>query len=1031
MLENRQPGKLAVILHADIAGSTALVQQDEHLAHQRIQDTFRRFSDFITRYHGRVRELRGDALLAEFERASDSVSATLAFQASQAEYTTQFDDNILPRVRVGIAMGEVIIADDTITGEGVVLAQRVEQLADPGGVCITGAIHEALPRRMPFDQDDLGEQEVKGFDELVRVYAVRLRQNAELPVPTVASEIKRTSAVQWVMAAAVVVLICGGGILAWLQPWKPDFEPASVEQMSFPLPDDPSIAVLPFENYSDDPKMEFFANGLTEDLTTAFSRSPWLFVIARNSAATYKDKPVNVKQIAEDLGIQYVLEGSVQKAGNDLRITTQLVDALSGKHLWAGRFDRPASDIFAVQDEITKRVLTELQVELTMGDSARVRSHGTENLDAWLLQLEGYSEMNKWTRDSLIRARELYAAAFESDPNWAWPLAGTAITHWFDAKQGWSESREESIRLGFESAERAIGIDPNGALGLNALANMYFLTNQPEQGTEFARKAIKLAPNDFSMVAGMAMRIKDYGQEKEAIVLFEHATRLSPKHPWWVPFGYGLALHLVGRKEEAVETYKQAIGLGAQNARTYARLASVYVDMGRMDDARAAIKEGLRLEPNYTAGHYTKAYPMHDPKRDAWYKNLLVQAGLPEHPPFKLPDKPSIAVLPFTNMSGDPDQEYFADGMTDDLITDISKISGLFVVSRNSSFAYKGQSPDVRKVSEELSVRYVLEGSVRRAGANVRINAQLIDATTGGHIWAERFDGNMADVFTIQDEVNRKIVSALAVNLTQNDRERLDQKRTSSPDAYDMLLRGLELFQRFTPEDNAEARDFFKKAAALDPSYARAYANLSWSHTGDVNMNWTKNHDESIKLGEEYAKQALALDDSIPQIHLSLSALYLAQRQHDAAVTEARKTLDLHPNYADGYAVLAFVSLHAGELEVALTSIHAAKRLNPKYTYIYLFLEGHIHLLMRQYEQAISLLQEAAERNPVFDRTHVLLAAAYGQLDKLEDAEWAVTEALFINPEISIANEQRNANYKRPEHLELYLDGLRKAGLPE
>jgi tetratricopeptide (TPR) repeat protein len=184
-------------------------------------------------------------------------------------------------------------------------------------------------------------------------------------------------------------------------------------------------------------------------------------------------------------------------------------------------------------------------------------------------------------------------------------------------------------------------------------------------------------------------------------------------------------------------------------------------------------------------------------------------------------------------------------------------------------------------------------------------------------------------------------------------------------------------------------------------------------------------------LGQQYAKQALALDDRIPQIHLSLSALYLAQRQHDAAVTEARKTLDLHPNYADGYTVLAFVSLHARELEVALPSIHAAKRLNPRCTYIYLFLEGHIHFLMGQYEQAISLLLEAAERNPVFDRTHLLLAAAYGQLGKLEDADWAATEALFVNPEISIADEQRNANYKRPEHLELYLDGLRKAGLSE
>ncbi|MEE8633295.1 MAG: hypothetical protein V3S93_02355, partial [Methyloceanibacter sp.] len=510
-----------------------------------------------------------------------------------------------------------------------VLAQRVEQLAEPVGVCITGAIHEALPQRMPFDQENLGEQLVKGFDEPVRVYTVRLRDGAELPESTNASKKGKAPVDRWVVMAAAIILIVGGGLLAWLRPWVPEFESASVAQMAQPLPDNPSIAVLPFENFSDDPQMEFFASGLTQDLTAAFARSPWLFVIARNAAATYKGKPINVKQVAEELGIQYVLEGSVQKAENDLRITAQLVDALNGKHLWADRFDRPASDVFAVQDEITKHVLTELQVELTMGDSARVRSRGTKNLDAWLLQLEGYSEMNKWTRESLIRARELYAAAYEADPSWAWPLAGTAMTHWFNAKQGWSGSRDESIRQGFEFAERAIEIDPDSALANYALANLYYLTNQPERGTKLARKSIELAPNDFNMVAGMAMRIKDFGQEREAIELFVRAMRLSPRYPWWLPFGYGLALHLDGRKEDAVRTYKQAINLGANNARTYARLAAVYADMDRMDDAGAAIEQALELESNYTASHYENAYPLQDPKQNAWYKDLLLRAGLP------------------------------------------------------------------------------------------------------------------------------------------------------------------------------------------------------------------------------------------------------------------------------------------------------------------------------------------------------------------------------------------------------------------
>jgi len=398
-------------LHADIAGSTALVQQDEDVAHKRIQDTFRRFSDTITKYHGQVRELRGDALLAEFERASDAATAALAFQADQSEFLAQLDDPILPKVRVGIAMGEVIVSDNAVTGEGVVLAQRVEQLAEPGGVCITGAIQEALPTRLPFDQNDLGEQQVKGFDNPVRVYTVGLKEGADLPEPTVVPESRKSKVAQFALVAAVVVLICGGGLLAWMQPWQPDFEPASVEKMALPLPDKPSIAVLPFDNYSDDQKVDFVASGLTEDLTTSLSKVPALFVIARNSAATYKGKPVSIKQVAEELGVQYVLEGSIQKADEELRINTQLVDALSGHHLWADRFDRPASDIFAVQDEIAKRVIVELQVELTEGVQAQIAARGTNNLIAWLLRVQGLSELWKWNREGHTRARELYKAA--------------------------------------------------------------------------------------------------------------------------------------------------------------------------------------------------------------------------------------------------------------------------------------------------------------------------------------------------------------------------------------------------------------------------------------------------------------------------------------------------------------------------------------------------------------------------------------------------------------------------------------------
>lgn len=298
-------------------------------------------------------------------------------------------------------------------------------------------------------------------------------------------------------------------------------------------------------------------------------------------------------------------------------------------------------------------------------------------------------------------------------------------------------------------------------------------------------------------------------------------------------------------------------------------------------------------------------------------------------------------------------------------------------------------------------------------------------------MWAERFDGTMADVFSLQDDVNQRIVKALAVNLTVADRQRLGTVETSNPDAYDMLLRGLEKYQLFGPETNAEARELFEKAVALDAGYARAYANVALTYASEVNFNWSENREESIRLGLEFAARALDLDDGLPQIYLTRSMLYLAQRRYDAAVEAGRRTIEVHPNYADGHAALAFVLSYAGELEEALETMRRAMHLNPQYSYIYLAVKGRILFLLGRYEEAIVVLEEIVARNPVFDQVQLVLAATYAQLGRLDDAAWAVEEALVIRSDISLENERRKANYKRAEDIDRYILALRKAGVPE
>jgi class 3 adenylate cyclase len=289
MAKDRLTGKLAVILHADVAGSTELVQQDKELAHSRIQDTFLRFSTTIEKYQGHVVELRGDALLAEFERGSDAVSASLSFQSDHTYHISRLKDDLRPAVRVGIALGEVIVADNTVTGAGVVQAQRVEQLADPGGVCITAAIHESLSKRMPFELENLGEQVLKGFDDPIRVYRVELGANQSIPPPQQGSKNETTqNKSRLIVATIVIALVVAGGTAYWFKTQEPLVEAASIERMAFPLPDKPSIAVLPFTNMSGVAEQEYFADGVTENLITDLSKISGLFVIARNSSFSYK-----------------------------------------------------------------------------------------------------------------------------------------------------------------------------------------------------------------------------------------------------------------------------------------------------------------------------------------------------------------------------------------------------------------------------------------------------------------------------------------------------------------------------------------------------------------------------------------------------------------------------------------------------------------------------------------------------------------------------------------------------------------------
>jgi adenylate cyclase len=393
-----------------------------------------------------------------------------------------------------------------------------------------------------------------------------------------------------------------------------------------------------------------------------------------------------------------------------------------------------------------------------------------------------------------------------------------------------------------------------------------------------------------------------------------------------------------------------------------------------------------------------------------------------------LPDKPSIAVLPFTNLSGDPEQEYFSDGMTEDLITDLSKLSGLFVIARHSVFTYKGKAVEVAEVSRKLGVRYVVEGSVRKAGNRVRINAQLVDATTGGHLWAERYDRELQDIFALQDEVTQKIVFALKIQLTPEEQARFRQAPTDNLEAYDSFLRGQAYFWRFTREANVQARQLFEKAIELDPQYAGAYAVLSWFYLLEWAAQWSQDP-QTLAQGFALAQRAVVLNDSLPLAHTMLGVAYLWQKQHEQAIAEGERAITLGPNYADGYAWLGLSCNFAGRPEEAIEMGEKALRLNPHDPVFYLFIVGFAYRLRGRYEEAITAFKRVLSRNPNFLPARAHLFVAYSEFGQEAEARTEAAEMLRLSPNLSLEGVRQRLPFKDPAEVERCLVAGRKAGL--
>ena len=979
----------------------------------------------IAEHHGRIVKLMGDGMLVEFASVVDAVECAMAVQQAMVAREEGVAEDRRIQYRVGINLGDIVIDGDDIYGDGVNIAARLEGLADPGGVCISRAARDQIRDKLDYPLDDLGEVEVKNIARPVRVFRV-------LPEGEKAKGPRRqlTSWHRYAVAAAVILAIVAGGGIWWWQ--QPDFEPANLEKYAFALPKKPSIAVLPFDNLSGDKAQEHLADGFSETITSALAAIPEMFVIARNSTFTYKGKPVKVQRVAEELGVRYVLEGSIQQDGDKLRVTAQLIDALDGRHLWAERFDRKIADLFAVQDEITLHIVSALQVKLTDGKRAALGKGSTTNLEAWSHYVKGRALFFRITKEDNLEARELFQMAVALDPQFLWAWRGIGWTHANDARSRWSKSRAKSFKLAGEAVEKAATINPEDS-GVHALRGyIALLRGKYDDAIAAGKRAIELSPNNPDTYAVLAISTYYTGSFQEAVALVKKAMRLYPHHPAWYLSRIGTAYMMLGQYDEAISALKARLADNPSRLGSMIDLATAYSMAGRTEQAKEMVSQILKANPNTTLKRAVRRHRFKNPADLTRILDALRAAGMPKTPPLKLPNRPSIAVLAFDNLSGEKEHEFLADGLSENITSALATIPEMFVIARNSSFTYKGKAVKVQNIARELGVRYILEGSIQHSGKDqIRITAQLIDATKGNHIWTDRYDRNLTDLFAVQDEITLKIATALRGELTEGEQARLRLGSTKDLRAWSENVKGLAYFRRFTKKDNTKARQLYKKAIDLDPKYATAWSGLGWTHWMDARKKYSSSQTESMRFASEAASKVLELYPESFQGFALRGAIFLLQRKYDKAIAEQRKSIDLAPNIADSYAVLAISTFYAGDFKETVALAKKAMRLHPHHPSWYYYRIGVAYMMLGQHDKAISVLKVFLADNPKRHTRMFILATAYSMAGRLDEARKLVSQALTVKPSYTLKSAATAHRFKNPKHLERILDALRKSGVPE
>jgi len=622
--------KLTAILSADVAGYSRLMRDDEEATVRTLTDYRRRMASLIQQYRGRVVDSPGDNLLAEFASVVDAVNCAVEIQRELAVRNTELPEDRRMEFRIGVNLGDVVTEGERIYGDGVNIAARMEGLAEGGGICLSGTVYDAIENKIGLEFEYLGEQEVKNISKPVRAYRVVMGRGAAAK----ATGEKKAKSRIWrrvaIALGAIFVLLVGAAGVIWNVYFRlPEIKGVPGGVKDFELPEGASIAVLPFVNMSGDPEQEYFSDGLTENVIAGLSAEPWLLVIARNSTFSYKGKSVKVQEVARELGAQYVVEGSVQQTEDRVRVTVQLIDANTGHHVWADRYDRDLKDIFALQDEITMKILSGVGKKLIYGEGISEKlippSDSFEALKKGMKAGDYYWRMNK---EDNILARQYYEEAITLDPEYSIFYSMLAATHLMDLLFQSSESPVLSFAQASKNIKKALALNDKDHIAHLILGYLYFFKKEFEKAIITAERAISLNPSGADAYALLGILFAHTGKPEEGIKVIRKAIRLNPITPGQYLNYLSFAYYLLGRYGDTIEVYKTALKRHPNNLFSHIGLTAAYSALGREEEARHQAEKVLELDPAFSLDKYAERVYFKDKAEAERYIADLRKAGL-------------------------------------------------------------------------------------------------------------------------------------------------------------------------------------------------------------------------------------------------------------------------------------------------------------------------------------------------------------------------------------------------------------------